>query len=88
MTFKDNRSLFWEPESTPAQNLLAQRSALLSVNRLSYEVCLKIMRWNYIFLFTTELQYNIVPLKVVPLDNHASPETLLPLLVAVLEVYM
>jgi len=42
----------------------------------------------YIFLFTTELQINIIPFKVVPLGSYTLPEMLLPFPVAVLEVFM
>ena len=40
------------------------------------------------FLLTTELQINIIPFKVVPLGSHRPPNTLLPLPVAVLQVFM
>jgi hypothetical protein len=46
------------------------------------------MRHVINFLLTTELQINIIPFKVVPLGSHTLPETLLPLLVAVLEGFM
>ena len=40
------------------------------------------------FLLTAEIQISIIPFKVVPLGSHTPPEMLLPLLVAVLEVFM
>ena len=40
------------------------------------------------FLLITELKINIIPFKIVPLGSHTPPETLLPLPVAVLEVFM
>ena len=52
-------------------------------------MCLKSNETGAIkFLITTELQINIIPFKVVPLGSHTPPETLLPLPVAVLEVFM
>ena len=54
-----------------------------------YEMWLKSNETCYkIYLLTTELQINIIPFKVVPLGSHTPPETLLPLPVAVLEVFM
>jgi len=40
------------------------------------------------FLVATELQINTIPFKVVPLESHTPPEMLVPLLLAVLEVFM
>jgi len=52
-------------------------------------VCLKSNEIGaIIFLLTTELQINIFFFKVVPLGSHTPLETLLPLQVAVLEVFM
>ena len=39
-------------------------------------------------LLTTEQQINIIPFKVAPLGSHTPPETLLPLPVAVLKVFI
>ena len=39
-----------------------------------------------IFLLETELQFNIIPSKVIPLGSHTLPETLVPLPVALLQV--
>jgi hypothetical protein len=39
-------------------------------------------------LLITQLKINIIPFKVVPLGSHTQPETLFPLPVAVLEVFM
>ena len=47
--------------------------------------------WDWCYkniLLRTELQISIVPFNVVPLGSHTLPETLLPLPVAVLEVFM
>ena len=40
------------------------------------------------FVLTTELQINIIPFKVLPLGSHTPLETVLLLLVPVLEVFM
>jgi len=54
-----------------------------------HEVSLKSNETGVIIcLLTTELQINIIPFKVVPLGSHTPPEMLLPLPVAVLEVFM
>ena len=42
----------------------------------------------YFLLFNIYLKINIIPFKVVPLGSHTPPETLLPLPVAVLEIFM
>jgi len=42
----------------------------------------------YFFSLTTELQINIIPFEVVPLGSHIPPQTLFPLPLAVLEVFM
>ena len=42
----------------------------------------------FFFLFNIYLYINIIPFKVVHLGSHTPPETLFPLPVAVLEVFM
>jgi hypothetical protein len=60
-----------------------------STLQYTYKVCLKTNATGVIiFLVTTQLKINIIPLKVVPLGSNTPTETLFPTPVAVLEVFM
>ena len=45
---------------------------------------MRLIQYNFVFIF--KLQIESVPFKIVPLGGYTSPETLLPLFVAALEV--
>jgi hypothetical protein len=55
----------------------------------TYKVCLKSNATAVInFILTIELKINTIPFKIVPLGSRTPPETLFPLPLAVLELFM